>query len=106
MSKTTTIAQERAAAAAAARDLPDDVLAAEMKRRSAANVRVEKLLEFLRDPEDGYQQHGDPIGFGGEDFIALLRNNWHLCLLSGAVEFDKDVEDWLRRVFFGKETKK
>ncbi len=103
--KTGTTNKQREAAVAAARDLPDDVLEAEMKRRSAAHQRIERLVAFLKDPEDGYKQYGDPIGFGGEDFIALLQSQWHLCLLSGAVEFS-DLEKWLRRVLFRKEDSK
>ena len=93
--------KEREAAAAAARDLPDDVLEAEMKRRSAGNMRIEELLEFLRTSPEGYKHYGDDIKFDAEDLIEYLRRNWHQCLLSSAVEF-KDIEGWLRRTIFGK----
>lgn len=101
MSKKTSISKEREAAVAAARDIPDDVLEAEMQRRSAGNKRIEALLEFFREGPDGYKHYGDDVQFGAEDLIEMLRRNWHMCLLSGAVDF-QDVEGWLRRVIFGK----
>jgi hypothetical protein len=95
------VAKEREAAAATARDLPDDVLEAEMKRRSAGNQRIEELLEFLRVGPEGYKHYGDDLRFGAEDLIEYLRRNWHQCVVSGVVEF-KDIEGWLRRAIFGK----
>ncbi len=104
MSKTTKT-KEREEAVAAAREIPDDVLEAEMERRSTGNQRIERLLEFFREPDNGYLQHGEDIEFTGEDFIELLRRNWHMCLMSSLTKFE-DIEGWLRRVMFGKDEKK
>lgn len=83
------------------KNVPLDVLHAEIERRSADNRRIEELLEFLRTGPDGYQHYGEDIDFDAEDLIRYLRDNWHLSLMSSVTDF-KDIEGWLRRLIFGK----
>lgn len=83
-------------------NIPTSILEEELARRSVENQRIESVLECLRTAPEGYKHYGDDVLFNGEDFIDLLRRNWHLCLVSGAVEFN-DMEQWLRYVFFEKD---
>ena len=57
------------------KDVPLDVLEAEIQRRSAVNQRKENLLEFLRTSPEGYKHFGEDIDFDAEDLIRFLRDS-------------------------------
>jgi hypothetical protein len=98
----TTLQKDRETMKANLVDVPTELLEAEIVRRSASARQMEDLLTFLREGPDGYNSYGDPVLFDVETFINLLKRDWHMCLLSSAVEFD-DIEKWIRRIVFGKD---